>query len=108
MFRPHRYFALPILFLLGTPAGAQTVRPEIASAVPSGGQRGTTVELTVTGVHIGQGTGLAFEGSGLTVESVTGEKAADNAKNPNGKFVAKVRIAPDAEPSIRAFRVLTP
>jgi hypothetical protein len=112
MYRPYKpcvlFPTLSLLCLLGAPLGAQTVRPDIASASPSGGRRGTTVELTLTGVHIGQGTGLVFEGSGLTVESVTGEKAPDNAKNPNGKLVAKIHIAPDAEPGVRAFRVVTP
>jgi hypothetical protein len=87
---------------------------------PVGAQRGKTVELTVTGVNVGLGTGLIFEGSGLTVESVKaippapptppkdGKKPAEPPRNPEGKLTARVRIAPDAEPSIRALRVLTP
>lgn len=112
------------LFGARTPAGAQTAWPRITAVTPSGGQRGTVVEVTVTGVNVGLGTGLVFEGSGLTVEAVTpepstppakqGEKPAKSAgappqpKNATGKLAARVRIAPDAEPGIRAMRVLTP
>ena len=99
---------------------AQTALPHITAVAPSGGQRGTTVELTVSGINIGRGTGLIFEGAGLTVESVTpekpappappkpGEKPAAPPKNPAGKLVARVRIAPDAALGIHPMRVLTP
>jgi hypothetical protein len=61
-----------------------------------------------------------FEGSGLTVEAVTpekppspapakeGEKPPEPPKNPEGKLKARVRIAADAAPGVRALRVLTP
>ncbi len=87
---------------------------------PSGGQRGTTVEVTISGINVGRGTGLVFEGSGLTVDAVTpekppppaapkaGEKPPEPPKNPPGKLTARLRIAPDAAPGIRAMRVLTP
>src|SRR5262249_22952341 len=65
-------------------------------------------DVTVTGVNIGQGTGIVFEGEGLTVEGITPDKLDPNAKNPAGKIVAKVRIAPDAIPGRRALRVMTP
>jgi pre-peptidase len=103
------------------PAGAQTAWPRITSVTPTGGQRGTTVEVSVAGVNIGRGTGLLFEGTGLTVEAVTpekpappapagkeGEKPPEPPKNPEGRLTARVRIAPDAAPGIRALRVLTP
>jgi hypothetical protein len=103
-----------------TASAAQTAWPRINQVAPIGAQRGTTVELTVTGINVGRGTGLLFEGTGLTVESVKpvppepppppkdGKKPADRPKNPEGKLTARVRIAPDAEPGIRALRVLTP
>jgi hypothetical protein len=106
--------------LLTTPATAQTVPPRITQVTPSGGQRGTTVEVTVSGINVGRGTGLLFEGNGLTVESLTPEKPApspppkegdkppESPKNPAGKVTARVRIAADAEPGIRVMRVLTP
>ncbi len=106
--------------LVATPCQAQTAWPRITAVSPAGGQRGTTVELTVSGIHMGRGTALLFEGGGLAVESVTpqpaaapsppkpGEKPAEPPKNPEGKLVARVRIAADAEPGVRALRVLTP
>jgi hypothetical protein len=106
--------------LAGARAQAQTAWPRITAVTPAGGQRGTTVELTISGVNIGRGTGLVFEGGGLSLEAVTpeapvssgppkpGGKPADAPKNPEGKLTARVRIAADAEPGVRALRVLTP
>ena len=37
-----------------------------------------------------------------------GEKPPEPPKNPEGKLTARVRIAPDAAPGVRAMRVLTP
>lgn len=89
-------------------AYAQVVLPRIISVSPTGGQKGSTVELTLTGVHIGQATGILFDGAGIEVESLVGENPPENTRNPAGKLIAKVRIAPDAVPGIRTFRVLTP
>jgi hypothetical protein len=69
-YKPTLFCTTLLLSGLLTPLAAQTVRPDITSSLPSGGQRGTTVELTLIGVHIGQGTRLVFEGDGLKVESV--------------------------------------
>src|SRR5262249_61829937 len=115
MNRFHRTIGLAgiaLVLLLGrAPARAQTAWPRITAVSPAGGQRGTVVEVTVAGSNVGLGTGLAFEGSGLTVEAVTpeppppakqGEKPADAPKNASGKRVARVRIAPHAEPGIPA------
>jgi pre-peptidase len=115
-----RLLAAGSWLLAAAPSQAQTAWPRITMVTPAGGQRGTTVDLTVSGINVGRGTGLLFEGSGLTVESVTpeppaspgpakpGEKPAAPPKNPEGKLVARVRIAADAEPGVRALRVLTP
>jgi hypothetical protein len=103
-----------------TLADAQTAWPRINEVSPYGAQRGTTADVTIKGMNIGLGTAVLFEGEGLTVESVTaekpepppppkeGEKRPERPKNPEGKLVARVRIAPDAAPGIRALRVLTP
>src|SRR5438105_5912536 len=100
--------------LVGAPSQAQTAWPRVTAVTPAGGQRGTTVDLTLSGINVGRGTGLLFEGSGLTVESVTpeapapppkpGEKPAELPKNPEGKLVARVRIAAEAQPGVRALR----
>lgn len=117
---------LAALWLLFAPPGgpsaaeAQTSWPRINRVSPIGAQRGTTVEVTVTGVNVFRGTGLLFEGTGITVESVKpippepppppkdGKKPEEPPKNPEGKLTAKVRIAPDAEPGVRALRVVSP
>lgn len=113
-------FAFALLLIPAVRAAAQTAPPHIASVLPIGAPRGTTVELTVAGVHIGRGTGLIFEGDGITVESITpekppepspvkeGEKPPEPPRNPEGRLTARLRIAPDTEPGVRAFRVVTP
>jgi hypothetical protein len=99
---------LLLLLTVGMAAHAQTLRPTIASVSPSGGQRGTTVTVTLTGINLVYGTHLVIQGAGLTVESLTPEKPAANAKNPEGKLVARVKIAPGASLGRHALRVLTP
>jgi hypothetical protein len=117
--RPPSSILLPLaLFLLfggAAPARAQTAWPRIAAVTPPGGRRGTTVELTITGANLDSATGLLFEGAGLTVDSLTppkpvalGAGSAAAPKKPEGRLIARVRIAPDAEPGIRGVRVLTP
>jgi hypothetical protein len=97
-----------VLLLITGLAHGQTLRPRIALVSPSGGQRGTTVAVTLTGVNLGYGTGLMFDGPGLTVEALTPEPPPANAKNPDGKIVVRVKIAPDAPLGRHALRVLTP
>ena len=96
-----------LLLTLGVARG-QTLRPRIALVSPSGGQRGTTVPITLTGVNLGYGTQLILDGPGLTVEALTPEPPPANAKNPDGKIVAQVKIAPDAPLGRYPLRVLTP
>jgi hypothetical protein len=122
-----RYGSLAVLgaaFLAlwgAVPSQGQTSWPRITSVVPSGAQRGTVVEITVSGINVGAATGILFEGTGLSVESITpepspppptppaaGARPVDPPKNRTGKVVATVRIAADAEPGLRAMRVLTP
>src|SRR6266581_2685797 len=62
------FFAFPPGGL--APTAAQTALPRINQISPIGAQRGATIELTVTGVNVGRGTALLFEGTGLSVESV--------------------------------------
>jgi hypothetical protein len=99
------------------PAGAQSVLPQLSGVTPAGGQRGTTVELTISGTNLEAATGLFFEGAGLQVESLStekpappaaGAKSAGKKRGASGKLGARVRIAADAVPGIRSFRVLTP
>jgi hypothetical protein len=101
--------ATSLTVLLTAQAPAQTALPHVASVVQSGGQRGNSWDLTVSGPHIGQGTALVIEGEGVTVESVKGDTPIEKAPlNAPGKLVAHLKIAPDAAPGRRAFRVVTP
>ena len=110
---------LVMAFAPRLPAAAQIAPPRIASLTPVGAMRGTTVEITIRGVHIGRGTALLIEGEGITVEAVTpetpeppkvkeGEKPPPPPLNPEGTLTARLRIAPDAEPGVRGVRVVTP
>src|ERR1051326_4204837 len=98
--------AVTLLLCATRIAVAQTALPHVASVTPAGGQRGTTVEVTLTGSNLDAGTGLLFEGAGLWVESLAPEKPAPGAKpapapkKGGSKLVARVRIAPDAEPGV--------
>ncbi len=84
------------------------MRPRITLVSPSGGQRGTTATITLTGVNLGYGTQMIVDAPVLTVEAFTPEPPPANAKNPDGKIVARVKIAPDALPGRYPFRILTP
>lgn len=111
-----------LLILLLTAMGGssrvhgQTLRPQIALVSPSGGQRGTTVAVTLTGINLGFGMELTIAGPGLTVEAFTpdipppppADAKAPIPRNPVGKIVARVKIAPDAPLGRYPLRVLTP
>ena len=89
-------------------AHAQTLRPKINLVSTTGGQRGTTVAFTLIGTNLGYGTQVFADGPGLTVESATPEAPPANAKNPDGKIVAKIKIAPETPPGRYPLRVVTP
>ncbi len=80
---------------------AQVAQPRLNPLSPIGAKRGETVEITLTGAQMGQTIGLLFEGAGITVESISIPKAPPNTA------IAKVNIAPDALPGVRAVRALT-
>jgi len=80
---------------------AQVAQPRLNQLSPIGAKRGGTVEITLTGTQIGQATGLLIDGGGIAVESISIPKDRPNTA------LAKVNIAPDALPGVRAVRVLT-
>nr|WP_309685219.1 PPC domain-containing protein [Armatimonas sp.] len=94
--------------LLTLPATAQTLRPKVRSIVPTGGQRGTSVECVIAGVNIGYGTALLFENPGITVATLKPETPAAGAKNPESKLTATLALAPGLPPGRYVFRVATP
>jgi hypothetical protein len=102
-----RTFLLFLAFLLMGAAQAQTLRPRIALVSPSGGQRGTTVTVTLTGVNLDFGTQLLFEGTGLSMEQFSPDAPPPNAKNADGRIVARIKIAPEASLGRHPLRVIT-
>lgn len=101
------FFSVIVFFVAGI-SHAQTLRPQVALVNPSGGQRGTTATIAITGVNLGYGTQIVIETPGLTVESFAPEAPPANAKNPDGKIIAKIKIAADAPLGRHPFRVMTP
>ncbi len=73
--------------------------PRLASVYPSAGQRGTEAEITCSGGALADAKGLLFSAPGIECTAVSAPEA--------GKFMAKVRIAPDAKLGEHWFRVVT-
>ena len=108
-------------------------QPYIAYLFPAGGQRGTTLQVTVGGTHLKGATGVRVWGAGITAKaagppapapapattnakgSLTGAKPKQT-KDPSAPPIAAssasltltVAIAPDAELGEREVRVMTP
>lgn len=101
MRRLHITFSLVSLVTMALPTLAQTAQPRLNILSPVGAKRGTTVDVTLTGIQIGKTTSLLFEGDGIAVESIQIPKDRPNTA------IAKVRIQPDALPGIRAVRAVT-
>ncbi len=93
MYKPSsmRWFFIATALLLRSPL--QSAPPTLTAIYPSGGQRGTTVTLTVTGSFDKWPIETWIEGKGVTVE-------ADKEK---GKL--RFSIATDAVPGVRYFRI---
>ncbi len=62
--------------------------PNISVLTPAVGQRGTEVEVTLSGARLADARTLLFNEPGIQVAEVTGAEG--------GKFKAKLKIAPDA------------
>ncbi|OHB86668.1 MAG: hypothetical protein A2V98_10945, partial [Planctomycetes bacterium RBG_16_64_12] len=87
--------------LLGpSPSGAQPPQPHINFVFPAGGQRGTTIETTVSGTDLQDADAVHVSGAGVTGSVV-------NVEDPNTVRIS-VALAPDAELGERDLRVLTP
>jgi len=109
-------FSLLATAVLGwSSAHAQTSPPHIAHIFPAGGQRGTTVEVTVRGRHLVGATGIRVSGQGVTGKVVSVEhkepdpkkKRLDQADVPDTAKI-EVTLAADAAPGQRDFRVVSP
>lgn len=73
--------------------------PQLGMIDPPGGQRGSELELTITGQRLGDTKGLLFYSPGFEVESIAAEG--------DGKVKAKVKIASDCALGEHAVRVWT-
>jgi len=83
-----------------TPAPAAVVSaPYLASVFPAGGQRGNTVEVTITGKNLLNITTVGFTGQGVTGK-VVGTNQAVSAR-------VAVTVAPEAPFGERDLRVVT-
>lgn len=83
--------------LIGTTASASS--PNVGSVRPTGGQRGTEVEITLSGQRLGDAQQILWYQPGIETLSV--EKVDDN----NAK--AKLRIGPEAKLGLYDFRLRT-
>ena len=79
-------------------ASAMAGSPRVTHLFPSGGQRGSEVEITCTGSSLEDATGMLFDDANFEVTRVSAEK---------GKFQAKVKIKAEAHLGEHTFRVIT-
>jgi hypothetical protein len=73
------------------PLGPPLPVPRITSAFPSGGQAGTTLEVTVNGTDIDEPTGLVFSHPDIKADVVS---APEPAVDPKTKMKAKAKTGP--------------
>ena len=112
------------LLLAALPAAAQTAPPTLERVSPTGGERGTTVTVEITGTNIGGATRLIFSEPGLS-SAITAVKELPVDAPPMAKGVvrtdapiddkakkfvvtATVTIAADVPHGVHAFRLYTP
>lgn len=88
------------IFALGAAAQAQPPQPTVTFVFPAGAERGKTVEATINGKDFQNASGVRITGPGVTAKIV-------QVVNPNAVKVA-LTVAPDAEPSERDLRLITP
>jgi len=117
----------PIIALLAAPLiGAAQAIPKIAAISPEWIQRGTTVEVTITGENLGAASGFVFSGDAglsatnvpaptmarptITIESTLGgiSRTEPAPQRDEKRVVARVTAVADATLTARELRVLTP
>ena len=101
-------FAFLAVLAFAIPCLAQTARPRVRAVEPPGGKIGSTVKVGVYGVNVGYGAAIVFDDPGITVESVAPDAPPANAKNPDGKLTAMLKITEGTRPGRHNFRVVTP
>ena len=110
-------FLVIVIFLLTINFAYAQVQPTLTAVFPQGGQQGRSVEVTLTGTHLGTATAVWFSGKGITAEikEKTGQAAVVfNGVGVSGnipsdaQLVALLTIASDAPLGIQEIRAVTP
>lgn len=86
------------MFLLAQGA-LRAASPSLADIDPPGGQRGTEVDVVLTGAHFSDAKGILFYGPGI--ETTSFEVAGDKT------IKARLKIAADCAPGAHSLRVWT-
>lgn len=89
-----------VLVCLCVPARAEPPQPLANWVFPAGGQRGKTVEVTISGKELQGASGIRVSGSGVSGKVL-------QVVNPT-TVQAALEIAPNAEPGQRDLRLVTP
>ncbi|MCG8583444.1 MAG: PPC domain-containing protein [Pirellulales bacterium] len=80
---------------------AIAAEPSITLIKPTGAQRGTEVDVTISGAQLGDAAQLLLYEPGIEVVAVTAEKEKHNS------FKAKLKVAADCRLGMHALRVRT-
>lgn len=88
--------AVGLLYAMSNPLGAQLPDPRLHRVYPPGGQRGTSVDVTVRGLDLDADTGgvqqLVFSHPGITAEQKTASPGPSNTESrwTPGRFVVTI------------------
>jgi hypothetical protein len=94
-----RYAFLAAALCLASPS-ANAGTPQLGAVRPPGGQRGTEVEVTLSGRNLGDAQEILWYRPGIETVAIT--KSDDNSAK------ARIKIAPDARLGLYDLRVRTP
>ncbi len=90
------YLFVLILSIFFSASGAANAAPHVSYIFPPGGQRGTTVKVTVSGTELGSLNGFYTTGSGITAKMEPGESATTRT--------VELTIAKDAPLGVQQIR----
>ncbi|MFP6901849.1 MAG: hypothetical protein VCA36_12955, partial [Opitutales bacterium] len=79
--------------------GLEAATPTLRNVMPRGGQRGSTIEVTVTGTYLSDTEEIFFHTEGIKAEKITPEN--------DQRFKATLNIAPDTKLGQHEMRVRT-
>lgn len=102
MFTPRRFdyrlLAMFVIVPLGLSSFATAANPSLGGVSPVGGQRGTEIEVTLSGGNLGDAEQVLLYDPGISITALRVE---------NGQAIAKFNIAADCPLGIHALRVRT-